>query len=119
MFALPHTPSNPLYFPQVVNVDELPAEMSEYADHGIKLSTAAMTLGYKVGSAKAEAQSTIATTLDFVKSTIEATARDAKAFTDKQDQVNKNLESGVDTKLAAFDAKIKSSVNPHRIIDPL
>jgi len=93
----------------VVNVDELPAEMSEYADHGIKLSTAAMTLGYKVGSAKAEAQSTIATTLDFVKSTIEATARDAKAFTDKQDQVNKNLESGVDTKLAAFDAKMKSS----------
>lgn len=94
---------------KVVNVDELPAEMGEYAEHGIELSTSAMSLGYKVGSAKAQAEATIATTLEFVKSTIEGTARDAKAFTEKQDQVNKNLEGGVDAKLAAVDSKLETA----------
>ena len=94
---------------KVVNVDELPAEMGEYAEHGIELSTSAMSLGYKVGSAKAQAEATIATTLEFVKSTIEGTARDAKAFTEKQDQVNKNLEGGVDVKLAAVDSKLETA----------
>ena len=83
--------------------------MGEYAEHGIELSTSAMSLGYKVGSAKAQAEATIATTLEFVKSTIEGTARDAKAFTEKQDQVNKNLEGGVDAKLAAVDSKLETA----------
>lgn len=99
---------------EMVAIDELPEQLTDYAEGRIEATTAAMALGYKVGAGASQDSSTIETTLNFVKSTIDKVAADAGAFIGKQDEINKQQESFTEqltTDFAAESIKLTAAVD--------